>query len=236
MMEYIKIRNWDKWQTYRKDRGQPPWIKVHRCVMRDPEWVLTDAERGQLVAMWLLAADRNGVIPASPKIIQKLCFMEKPPNINKFAELGFIEIERHQCDVNMASGGSQSDQPKAETEKKREEKKKNRETSIPTNFCVSDRVKKWAKEKGYTNLEDHLEAFKLSCSAKGYKYINWDSAFMKAIRDNWAKINQGDTNGAYKRHWEPQKNWKEMEIDRAAAEANRLFAEGSKTKEGTHPS
>ena len=55
--------------------------------MRDPEWVsLSDAERGQLVGMWLLAADRDGVIPASTELIQKLSFMESEPNINKFIE------------------------------------------------------------------------------------------------------------------------------------------------------
>uniref|UniRef100_A0A6M3JQ34 Uncharacterized protein n=1 Tax=viral metagenome TaxID=1070528 RepID=A0A6M3JQ34_9ZZZZ len=91
-MEYLKIHNWDKWQTYRSDRNQPPWIKIHRCVMRHPEWVsLTDAERGQLVAIWLLGADHDGVIPASPTIVQKLCFMEKSPDFDRFIELGFIE-------------------------------------------------------------------------------------------------------------------------------------------------
>ena len=91
-MEYLKIRNWDKWQTYRKDRGQPPWIKIHRQLMRNVEWVsLTDAERGQLVAIWLLGADHDGVIPASPELIQKLCYMTKPPDLNKFTDLGFIE-------------------------------------------------------------------------------------------------------------------------------------------------
>ena len=90
-MEYIEVRNWDRWQSYRKDRGQPPWIKIHRCVMRNPEWVsLSDAERGQLVAIWLLAADRDGVIPASPTVIQKLCFMGKTPDLNKFNDLGII--------------------------------------------------------------------------------------------------------------------------------------------------
>jgi len=122
-MEYLKIRNWDKWQTYRKDRGQPPWIKIHRCVMRNPEWVsLTDAERGQLVAMWLLAADHDGAIPASPDIVQKLCFLTEPPDFNKFTDLGFIEDGWRQAGVTVASNGCQRDQPKAETEKIREEK------------------------------------------------------------------------------------------------------------------
>ena len=60
--------------------------------MRNVEWVsLTDLERGQLVAMWLLAADRDGVIPASPDILQKICFMSDKPNINKFIDFGFID-------------------------------------------------------------------------------------------------------------------------------------------------
>ena len=91
-METLTISNWKKWQTYRSDRGQPPWIKIHRCIMRNVEWVsLTDLERGQLVAMWLLAADRDGVIPASPDILQKICFMSDKPNINKFIDFGFID-------------------------------------------------------------------------------------------------------------------------------------------------
>jgi hypothetical protein len=102
----LTIRNWDRWQSYRKDRGQPPWIKVHRALLRDPNWVaLTDAQRGQLVAIWMLAADRSGVIPASAAIVRKL-----------FIEKGFID--GCQVDANVAPGRRQHDQP----EKSREEK------------------------------------------------------------------------------------------------------------------
>ncbi|MCP4375824.1 MAG: hypothetical protein GY794_06580, partial [bacterium] len=88
----LRIRNWDKWQSYRKDRGQPPWIKIHREVMRNTDWVeLSDAQRGQLVAIWLLAADRDGVIPTSPKTIQKLCYLDAEPDLQLFVDKGFIE-------------------------------------------------------------------------------------------------------------------------------------------------
>lgn len=121
-MNHIQITNWDKWQTYRKDRGQPPWIKVHRRLLRNEEWVdLTDSERGQLVAMWLLAADHDGLIPASPQKIQKLCFMTEPPNLNKFISLGFMTSDGSHIDVNMTSNGSQDGAPKAEADKNRKE-------------------------------------------------------------------------------------------------------------------
>ena len=91
-MAMLKIRNWSRWQSYPKGRGQPPWIKLHRKVMRDPNWVeLTDAQRGQLVAIWLLAADHDGDIPSSSCTIQKLCYLDSEPDLQVFVDKGFIE-------------------------------------------------------------------------------------------------------------------------------------------------
>lgn len=63
-----------------------------------------------------------------------------------------------------------------------------RKTAMPNNFAISDRVRAWAKEKGYSQLEAHFESFVGKVKAKGYAYIDWDEAFMGAIRDNWAKL------------------------------------------------
>ena len=92
-MDTIRIRNWDRWQTYRSDRGLPPWIKVHRQILRNAEWVsLTDAQRGQLLSMWILAADKGGEIPACPKTLKILCHMEAEPDLQLFANAGFIDL------------------------------------------------------------------------------------------------------------------------------------------------
>lgn len=91
MGENMKVRNWDKWQTFRKDRGTPPWIKVYRNLMSNEQWVsLTDAEKGQLISIWMLAADKGGVIPDNPIVIQRMAMLENPPNLNKFIELKFL--------------------------------------------------------------------------------------------------------------------------------------------------
>ena len=77
-------------------------------------------------------------------------------------------------------------------EKRIEEKiledKAKRETTIPKDFSISDRVILWAKNNSHTNLQKHFDNFVLSAQSKGYKYIDWDAAFMKAIRDNWASV------------------------------------------------
>jgi hypothetical protein len=61
-------------------------------------------------------------------------------------------------------------------------------TFIPDDFGISENVRAWAEKNNHTNLELHLEYFISSCKAKGYQYIDWDSAFRKAIVGNWAKV------------------------------------------------
>jgi hypothetical protein len=69
-------------------------------------------------------------------------------------------------------------------------------TAMPEGFGISDRVRTWAKEKGYGQLDQHLEAFTAKCRAKAYTYASWDDAFMEAIREDWAKLRGKAANGA----------------------------------------
>ena len=111
-LSYLKISNWNKWQTYRADRGQPPWIKIHRILLRNPEWQsMTDAEKGQLVSIWMLAADRNGEIPENPKMIQKLCGLDCAPDLQALVVSGFID-----GDANMTPERRQHDHPESDAE------------------------------------------------------------------------------------------------------------------------
>ncbi|WP_321939996.1 hypothetical protein [Paraburkholderia sp. J8-2] len=65
---------------------------------------------------------------------------------------------------------------------------KGAKTALPEGFAISERVREWANEGGHKNLEKHFAAFVLTCKAKGYKYADWDSAFMVAVRNDWAKL------------------------------------------------
>jgi hypothetical protein len=69
-------------------------------------------------------------------------------------------------------------------------KPEKRKTSIPPDFCVTQELRNWALSKGINNVDDHLEPFITTCLAKGYKYVDWHSAFQNAVRDDWAKITQ----------------------------------------------
>ena len=153
MTTALRLRNWDKWQTYRKDRGTPPWIKVHRGLMGNPDWaVLTDAEKGQLVSIWIIGAEKGGIIPSDTRILRKVCMLDDEPNINKFIDLGFIEnpdfhdgegLTSSGChgDANMTINRHQVDAPETETETETE------------NICSTP-----AKKKSPTGYTPEFEA------------------------------------------------------------------------------
>lgn len=79
--------------------------------------------------------------------------------------------------------------PEAGTGTRTEKNKRAQKTSLPEPFGLSDRVLKWAAQHGLAGvIELHLEAFVSTCRAKGYQYLDWDEAFMNAVRKNWAQI------------------------------------------------
>lgn len=59
-----RVKNYEKYQHY-KDR-RPPWIKLHRIILDDPDFMaLSLASRGLLMQVWLLASENNGLIELS---------------------------------------------------------------------------------------------------------------------------------------------------------------------------
>ena len=79
-------------------------------------------------------------------------------------------------------------EPQVSIGKDSQGKKSKQKTSLPDDFCISERVIEWAKKEGYRELQKHFDNFVLQAQAKNYQYANWDSAFMTAIRQNWAKV------------------------------------------------
>lgn len=67
--------------------------------------------------------------------------------------------------------------------------------ALPVDFGISDAVREWATSKGYTRLDEHLEAFRSKSLANGYAYADWDAAFREAIRGDWAKLGAAGNGG-----------------------------------------
>jgi hypothetical protein len=97
--------------------------------------------------------------------------------------------EEHSSSPRRALDESSTQEVELEREREGSTRKaRSRKTAIPENFKPSDRMRKWAQEHGVTRLEEHCESFVVKCRAKDYRYAAWDSAFMAAVRDDWAKL------------------------------------------------
>lgn len=150
-MEYLTIKNWQKFQRYRRDRGTPPWIALHRSLQRDPEWiVLTSEERGWLVDIWMLAAERDGQFPANPTLIQRLCAMNSAPDLGKLAH--FIEG----MDVHCQSTVSPMDDPNKDIDKYKDKDKEKEKPYMSGSANQTDEKKPpktWQEDEKFVSLK-----------------------------------------------------------------------------------
>src|SRR5258708_24410934 len=96
-----------------------------------------------------------------------------------------------QRSTNPTASDSTRQQPTHTEGKGEGETKKSRKaarthaTPPPADFEVSERVKTWAQQKGYTSLEAYLEWFTGRMRANGKRYADWDAAFQNCVREDW---------------------------------------------------
>lgn len=74
-MMAVRIKNWDDFQHY-KGRT-PPWIKLYRKLLDDPEWFALSGDASKMLAnCWLLASEHDGALPELPTIAFRLRMSE----------------------------------------------------------------------------------------------------------------------------------------------------------------
>ncbi|HZR62990.1 MAG TPA: hypothetical protein VFA80_18750 [Xanthobacteraceae bacterium] len=71
-----RVKNWKKFQHF-KDR-KPPWIKLYRDLLDDPDWhELSGDEAKALVMIWLVASENDGNLPDTRKLAFRLRIGER---------------------------------------------------------------------------------------------------------------------------------------------------------------
>lgn len=88
-MNYLRVKNWEEFQHYR-DRS-PPWIKLHRDLLRDYRFTcLQDASKLHLVLIWLLASQMDNMIPADEVFIKNQIGISGELNLKELIDNGFL--------------------------------------------------------------------------------------------------------------------------------------------------
>ena len=85
----LQVKNWAQFQHY-GDRN-PVWVKLYLSLLDDYAFAqLTDAQRGQLVMIWLLAARNKGVIPHDDRWVASRIASSGRFRLQTFIDAGFL--------------------------------------------------------------------------------------------------------------------------------------------------
>lgn len=78
--------------------------------------------------------------------------------------------------------------------------KKRGKSHLPSDFGISESVRRWGIEQGYAAyLEHHLAYFIDYARSNGKQYLDWDGAFRNCIRSDWGRVRFD----LVKRGWKP---------------------------------
>ena len=148
---------------------------------------LTDAQRGQLLAIWILAADKDGTIPADPDVLKKLCYMDTTPAIQVLIARGFIE-GGSQGGARVASEWRQSDAPEveaeAEAEAKAEAEPPAREGAREVDFPIGSDASGWVHPVRRMSESEVLQAWEsIQPVAVGHAERRKQRKYARAVAD-----------------------------------------------------
>ena len=94
----LKVVNWERWQSYRSDRGHASVDQVVAGDATEPgmDLIRRCTASGQLVQIWILSADKEGKIESPPGVelatfIRRVCCMESDPDLQLLESLKFIK-------------------------------------------------------------------------------------------------------------------------------------------------
>jgi hypothetical protein len=117
----MKIKNWEEFQHF-KDRT-PPWIKLYRYLLDDPEWHKLSGDDAKVLTMlWLVASEdkaMQGNLPNAETLAFRLRIAESKLNqsLNKLKHWVILD------DIKAISRFYQDDAPETETETETETEK-----------------------------------------------------------------------------------------------------------------
>jgi len=136
-----QVKDWHKFQHF-KDR-RPPWVKLYRDLIDDPEYIGLDPFACKyLVLLWLIASeddDKGGALPCCKTLAFRLR-LSMPDLERALAALSHWLIR---LDITPISPRYQDDAPETETETETEE----REKSPPPKVAKAKTFKTWTEEE-----------------------------------------------------------------------------------------
>ena len=193
----IRIKNWGTFQHYKNRR--PPWIRLYRDLLDDPDFEELDGELVKtLIKLWLSVSDFSvdGTLPAIERLalrmhIASTLLASRLVQLKQWLECDDSELLAYCKQVARPEGEQiRADQSRSEGETEREspaptrgpkQKRSSKKTQLPDEWIPRDSHVVLAKEFGVSVTEEAVK-FREHAIATGRTMKNWDMAFNTWIR------------------------------------------------------
>lgn len=105
LAQFISILNFEKFQHYR-DR-KPPWIKLYRDLLSDDRlFDLSEADRYQLIGLFIIASQHDNRIPNKPAWLRKELAINRPISLQKLIDTGWIQVVEQDASIPLAASSA----------------------------------------------------------------------------------------------------------------------------------
>lgn len=182
-----RVKGWENFQHYKNRR--PPWIRLYRDILEDPDFHELDGDDFKaLVMIWLIASeDPNlvGELPDSKKLAFRLRITEKKLT----ALLKRLDHWILSDDSDMLADCQQDAIPdqrereiRGEGDQRRGRKpSKKQKTTLPENWTPNEKHEHLANEQG-VNFKTECDKFKDYALSNNWKKADWDATFRNWLR------------------------------------------------------
>lgn len=199
LMTY-RIKNWGKHQHF-KDRT-PPWIKLYRDILDDPDWHELPGDSAKvLISLWLIASEdetHTGALPDERRMAFRLRISEAKlkQELTKLSHWLMCD------DIATISQRYQSDAPETDTETETEKKAATKSAAISLQSFLDslngaraidsdDPIFAYCEKCGISEEMLNLCWLKFKdyyLENPSKKYKDWRKTFRNCVKDNWYGI------------------------------------------------
>lgn len=183
-----RIRNWRKFQHYKSGRGQPPWIKLHVELLRNPDWLRwPDSTKLSAICCMLVASMYDGCLPDDSVFVKRLCHLDWRVDFKPLIECGFLEKRLANASTLQANAILETETYREETETETDKKVSIGQPLVdPTNVPQGTKKKGTSEGARGTRLEEGwLPSSEVHLFAVGILGESGAAAELDKFRDYW---------------------------------------------------
>jgi len=131
--EYLRVKNWEKFQHYKK--RNPPWIKLHRSLMTDSDFLsMPEVAQYELIRIWLVASSGQdmassrqvcgqGVVSSRQDCVKRIAGLRRLRYWNLLIQKGFLIPDASITLAPCKQNATTETETETETEKKEQKKR-----------------------------------------------------------------------------------------------------------------